>query len=61
MESNEQLKQLLKEHVKQQKTSAGISSLLQDVFREATRNMLLIKVYVAETVALLDHLQTTYS
>jgi hypothetical protein len=31
---------LLKEHVKQQKTSAGISSLLQDVFREAIQEML---------------------
>jgi len=31
---------LLKEHVKQQKTSAGISSLLQDVFLEAIQEML---------------------
>jgi putative transposase len=39
MES-EQLKQLLKEHVKQQKTATGISNLLQEVFREAVQEML---------------------
>ena len=39
MES-EQLKQLLKEHVKQQKTTAGISSFLQEIFREAIQEML---------------------
>jgi len=36
----EQLKQLLKEHVKQQKTTTGISNLLQEVFREAVQEML---------------------
>lgn len=36
----EQLKQLLKEHVKQQKTTTGISDLLQEVFREAVQEML---------------------
>src|SRR3954454_609713 len=36
----EQLKQLLKEHVKQQKTTTGISSLLTEVFREAVQEML---------------------
>jgi len=39
MES-EQLKQLLKEHVKQQKTTAGISGFLQEIFREAVQEML---------------------
>jgi len=39
MES-EQLKQLLKEHVKQQKTTAGISNFLQEIFREAVQEML---------------------
>lgn len=39
MES-EQLKQLLKEHVKQQKTTSGISNFLQEVFREAVQEML---------------------
>jgi putative transposase len=39
MES-EQLKQLLKEHVKQHKTTAGISNFLQEVFREAVQEML---------------------
>jgi len=36
----EQLKQLLKEHVKQQKTTTGISNLLREVFREAVQEML---------------------
>jgi len=36
----EQLKQLLKEHVKQQSTTAGISNLLTEVFREAVQEML---------------------
>jgi putative transposase len=36
----EQFKQLLKEHVKQQKTTAGISNLLTEVFREAVQEML---------------------
>jgi putative transposase len=36
----EQLKQLLKEHVKQQKTTTGISNLLQEIFREAVQEML---------------------
>lgn len=36
----EQLKQLLKQHVKQQKTTTGISNLLQEVFREAIQEML---------------------
>ena len=36
----EQLKQLLKEHVKQQKTTTGISNLLAEVFREAVQEML---------------------
>jgi putative transposase len=36
----EQLKQLLKEHVKQQKTTTGISNLLTEVFREAVQEML---------------------
>ena len=40
METNEQLKQLLKEHVKQQKTTGGISNLLQDIFKEAVHEML---------------------
>jgi transposase-like protein len=40
MEANEQLKQLLKEHVKQQKTTGGISNLLQDIFKEAVQEML---------------------
>lgn len=39
MES-EQLKQLLKEQVKQQKTTAGISNFLQEIFREAVQEML---------------------
>ena len=39
MES-EQLKQLLKEHVKQQKTTTGISNFLQEIFREAVQEML---------------------
>jgi putative transposase len=40
MEANEQLKQLLKEHVKQQKTTTGISNFLQDIFKEAVQEML---------------------
>jgi putative transposase len=40
MEANEQLKQLLKEHLKQQKTTSGISNLLQDIFKEAVQEML---------------------
>ena len=36
----EKLKELLKEHVKQQKTTTGISNLLQEVFREAVQEML---------------------
>ena len=40
MQANEQLKQLLKEHVKQQKTTGGISNLLQDIFKEAVQEML---------------------
>jgi len=36
----EQLKQLLKEHVKQQKTTTGISNLLSEIFREAVQEML---------------------
>ncbi len=36
----EQLKQLLKEHVKQQKNTTGISNLLTEVFREAVQEML---------------------
>ena len=36
----EQLKQLPKEHVKQQKTTTGISDLLTEVFREAVQEML---------------------
>lgn len=40
MEANEQLKLLLKEHVKQQKTTSGISNLLQDIFKEAVQEML---------------------
>ena len=36
----EQFKQLLKEHVKQQKTANGISNLLQEVFREAVQELL---------------------
>lgn len=40
MTSNEQLKQLLKEHVKQQKTTTGVSNLLQEVFKEAIQEML---------------------
>jgi putative transposase len=35
-----QLKQLLKEHVKQQTTTTGISNLLQEVFREAVQELL---------------------
>lgn len=35
-----QLKQLLKEQVKQQKTTAGISNFLQEIFREAVQEML---------------------
>lgn len=37
---SEQLKQLLKEQVKQQKTTAGISNFLQEIFREAVQEML---------------------
>ena len=36
----EQLKQLLKEHVKQQKSTTEISNLLTEVFREAVQEML---------------------
>ncbi len=40
MEVNQQLKQLLKEHVKQQKSASGVSNLLQTVFKDAIQELL---------------------